>query len=86
MELQRLLGASVGPPGFVVTLRRHDEYELLLERIEALEDRLKLQERQLHQMSEYAVLYLTALDDLKRARNHLVKLGVDTSFIRSLHK
>ena len=28
--LQELLGASAGPSGLVVTLRRHEEYELLL--------------------------------------------------------
>lgn len=82
--LQELLGASVGPLGIVVTLRRHDEYELLMERIKALEVENEKLEGQLMQMRVYPELLLTAMDELRHARKLLDKLGVDTSFITSL--
>lgn len=82
--LQELLGASVGPLGIVVTLRRHDEYELLMERIKALEAENEKLQRQVVQMRVYPELMLTAMDELRHARKLLDKLGVDTSFISSL--
>lgn len=82
--LQELLGASVGPLGIVVTLRRHDEYELLMERIKALEVENEKLRMQVVQMRVYPELLLTAMDELRHARKLLDKLGVDTSFISSL--
>lgn len=82
--LQELLGASVGPLGIVVTLRRHDEYELLMERIKALEVENEKLQRQVVQMRVYPEMMLTAMDELRHARKLLDKLGVDTSFISSL--
>lgn len=84
--LRELLGASAGPSGLVITLRRHDEYEALLERIRALEAEKKSLDIQVHQMSLYAQEYLTALDDLRAAARQLRRLGVDTSFIRCLKR
>lgn len=82
--LQELLGASAGPQGLVITLRRHDEYELLIERIKALEaDKTKL-DQQLRRMMDYPVVLLQALDELRHARKLLRQCGVDTSFIESL--
>lgn len=82
--LQELLGVSVEHQGLVVTIRRHDEYEALIERIRALQkDNESLKGQVLH-MAEYANLYLIALDELRICRKHLDKLGVDTSFITSL--
>lgn len=82
--LRELLGASSGPSGIVVTLRRHDEYELLLERIKALEAENRSLDQQVHQMAQYAAMYIHSLDELRICRRHLQKLGVDTSFITSL--
>lgn len=82
--LQELLGASAGPCGIVVTLRRHDEYELLMERIKALEVENEKLYGQIMQMRVYPELMLTAMDELRHARKLLDKLGVDTSFISSL--
>lgn len=82
--LRAILGASSGSEGLVITLRRHDEYEALIEQIQALEkDKYALQ-GQLRSMSEYANLYLAALDELKICRDALNKLGVDTGFITCL--
>lgn len=82
--LQELLGASVGPLGIVVTLRRHDEYELLMERIKDLEVENEKLHMQVVQMRVYPEMLLTAMDELRHARKLLDKLGVDTSFISSL--
>ena len=83
-DLQELLGAFAGPAGIVLTLRRHDEYELLLERIRALEKENYSLQCQVRTMSEYPVMLLEAMDELRMARKLLDKLGVDTSFITSL--
>lgn len=85
-ELKRLLGELSGPPGLVLTLRRHDEYELLLERIQALERENKQLNIQVHQMSRYASMYLQALDDLKLCRKEMIQAGLSVSWIRSLKK
>ena len=82
-ELQSILG-SAAPPGIVITLRRHDEYEKLIERIRSLEADKEALDRQLHTMSLYPVLYLQALDELRECRRILQRLGVDCSFIESL--
>lgn len=82
--LQELVGASAGPPGLVITLRRHDEYEALLERISGLESRCRSLDLQVHQMSTYAAMYIKALDELRAARLLLRRYGEDTSFITSL--
>ena len=74
------------PQGLVITLRRHDEYEDLIQKIRALEASARLLEQQLASMSTYPVLYLEALDDLRRCRKLLQHLGVDTSFITALRR
>lgn len=84
--LQQLLGSAVGPPGLVITLRRHDEYDLLLTQIAALEKKCRDLDYQLHRMSLYPVMYLQALDGLKMARKLLDKLNIDTSFMCSLNR
>ena len=82
--LRDLLGPSAGPQGLIITLRRHDEYELLIERIRGLEADLRRKDQELCSMASYPILYLQALDELRTARRQLHSLGVDTSFIRSL--
>lgn len=84
--LRTLLGPAAAAPGLVITVRRHDEYELLIERIQALEKEQEHLKQQLCQMSLYPQLYLVALDELRDARKRLKKLGVDTSFITSLRR
>lgn len=84
IALREFLGASVGDQGIVLTLRRHDEYELLIERIRALEKENYSLKGQVLNMSEFANLLLIAMDELRICRKYLDKLGVDTSFITSL--
>lgn len=84
--LQQLLGPAAGSPGLVITLRRHDEYELLLHEIADLKaERCRLQS-QIRQLSYYPVMYLKALDELRYAGSLLGQLGIDTSFISSLRR
>lgn len=82
--LQLLLGSAASPPGIVITLRRHDEYDALLGQIDALEKQKASLEQQVFKMSQFASMYLAALDDLKHCRTLMKKNGLDTSFIRSL--
>lgn len=82
-ELAAILGAA-SPPGLVITLRRHDEYEKLIERIRELESDKRSLGSQLHRMATYPVLYLEALDDLRTCCDLLRAQGVDTSFVRAL--
>lgn len=82
--LRAILGASSEAEGLVVTLRRHDEYESLIERIHALEKTNDNLLGQIRSMSEYANLYLVALDELKFCRDTLAGLGIDTGFITCL--
>lgn len=82
--LQELLGASASPPGLVITLRRHEEYEALIGRINALEGEKTSLKLEVSRMSSYAELYLRALDELKIAARSLEGLGVDTSWITSI--
>ena len=82
-ELQDILGAAA-PPGIVITLRRHDEYEKLIERIRSLEADKRSLNSQLASMSMYPVLYIQALDELKICRRALQQAGLDVSFIQSL--
>lgn len=84
--LQAILGPLVASPGLVITLRRHDEYELLIERIRALEAQVQRQDQELRAMSNYPVLYLQALDELWVACKLLDQLGVDTSFVSSFRR
>ena len=81
--LQDLLGPFAGPQGLVITLRRHDEYHLLIERIQALEKELDRKDRELGQMSAYPVMYLSVLDELRMAVRILQALDQDVSWIRS---
>lgn len=81
--LQELLGPFAGPQGLVITLRRHDEYHLLIERIQVLEKELERKDRELGQMSAYPVMYLSALDELRMAVRILQALDQDVSWIRS---
>lgn len=82
--LQELLGASAGPPGIVVTLRRHEEYEVLIGRINALEKEKASLKSEVTRMASYAELYLRALDELKICARDLQAVGVDTSWITSI--
>lgn len=82
--LQELLGASAGPSGLVITLRRHEEYEALIGRINVLEGEKSNLKMEVSRMSSYAELYLRALDELKIAARNLEDLGVDTSWITSI--
>lgn len=84
--LQRLLGDAVGPSGIVVTVRRHDDYEKLLEVIDRLEESQQDLKRQVLNLSSYAELYLTALDDVRDCCRLMNQHGIDTSFVRSLRR
>lgn len=84
--LRNLLGEAAAPPGLIITLRRHDEYELLLQRIAELDAQLKEKNHEVHQMSMYAVRYLSAVDELKICKKLLTRAGVDTSFLRTLDR
>lgn len=81
--LQELLGPFAGPQGLVITLRRHDEYQLLLERIQALEADLDRKDRELSRMASYPVMYLEVLDELRLAVRVLQALDQDVSWVRS---
>lgn len=82
--LQELLGASVEHQGIVVTVRRHDEYEALIERIRALQKDNESLKGQVLNMAEFANGLLIAMDELRTCRKYLEKFGVDTTFITSL--
>ena len=85
--LHDILGDSAGPVGLVVTVRRHDEYDLLLQKIALLEDEKRRMDVDLHTMSMYAQQYLRALDELRVCSRLLLHYGEDVSFITSLkHK
>ena len=81
--LQELLGPFAGPEGLVITLRRHDEYQLLIERIQALETDLARKDQELSRMAMYPVMYLEVLDELRMSVRCLEALGQDVSWVRS---
>lgn len=81
--LREILGASAGAEGLVITVRRHDEYEALIERIQALEAELARKDRDLQRMASYPAMYLEALDEFRYAVRMLEALGQDVSWIRS---
>lgn len=81
--LQELLGPLAGPQGLVITLRRHEDYELLLERIQALEKELDGKKRELSRMASYPVMCLEVMDELRIAVRQLQALGQDVSWVRS---
>lgn len=81
--LQELLGPFAGSQGLVITLRRHDEYQLLLERIQSLEVDLQHKNQELLRMASYPVMYLEVLDELRSAVRLLQALGQDVSWVRS---
>lgn len=82
--LSRILSDSAGPPGLVVTLRKHEDMERLLRTIDEQSDLIARQRLEISRMADYAHLYLRALDELKEARDLLRRSGVDTSFMTSL--
>lgn len=84
LALAELVGSLPAPQGLVITVRRHEEYEVLIEKIRSLEAQLHQKDYELHSMATYAPLYLGALDELRIARKLLDQLGEDTSFITSL--
>lgn len=84
--LRQLLGPAAGPQGLVITLRRHDEYELLVQQITDLTKKCRQLESQFREMSFYVPLYLRALDELRIAYKLLEQRGIDTSFISSLKR
>ena len=69
--LQELLGPFAGPQGLVITLRRHDEYQVLIERIQALDEELERKGREL-------------MDELRVAVRKLQALDQDVSWVRSI--
>lgn len=81
--LQELLGPLAGSQGLVITLRRHDEYEALLERIYALEAELDRKKSELSRMASYPVMCLEVMDELRIAVRQLEVLGQDVSWVRS---
>lgn len=81
--LREILGPSVGSEGLVITLRRHDEYEVLVERIQALEAELARKDRELQRMASYPVMYLETLDEFRYAVRFLEALDQDVSWVRS---
>ena len=83
--LSRILGDSAGPPGLVVTLRKHDDMERLLRMIDDLQELTQRQRMELSRMGDYAHLYLRALDELRAARERLNAFGVDCRFMTSLY-
>lgn len=82
--LQSLLGASEGGQGLVITLRRHEEYEVLLGRIAALEEEKFRLSQDVSRMSSYAELYLRALDELNICVRRMHSAGLDTSWVSSI--
>lgn len=82
--LRRLLGEAAGPSGLVITLRRHEEYEVLLEKLQELQKKYSQLEYEYYQMSLYAQLYLRCLDELKIAADQLRGCGLDVSWISSI--
>lgn len=82
--LQRLLGDAAGPQGLVITLRRHDEYEALLTRLQELQDKYDKLDREYYRMSQFAVQYLQCLDELKIAVRMLEEAGLDTRWCDTL--
>lgn len=84
--LQRILADSAGPPGLVVTLRRHEDYErllLIIDDLRELNDRLRAD---VTRMGHYSQLYMRALDDLRDCKNIMDRHGIDTSFIISFRR
>lgn len=81
--LQELLGPFAGPQGLVITLRRHDEYQLLLERIQALEAELEHKSHELSRMASYPVMCLEVMDELRVAVRQLQALDQDVSWVQS---
>lgn len=82
--LRDILGGAVAPEGLVITLRRHDEYEALIERIRSLEAEVTRKDRELRTMATYPVLYMETLDELRYAVKLLAKLGIDTTGFTSV--
>lgn len=82
--LQELLGASVEHKGLVVTVRRHDEYEALIDRIRGLQQENESLKGQVLNMAEFANQLLIAIDELRICRKYLDQMGIDTTFITSL--
>lgn len=82
--LRTILGASSASDSIVITLRRHDEYEALIERIRALESDNASLRGQISSLSDFANQFLIAIDELRVCRAQLELLGADTSFITSL--
>lgn len=82
--LQRVLGDAAGPPGLVITLRKHEDYERLLRVIDDLQELNERLRADISRMSGYAQLYMRALDDLRDCKRRMEHAGMDTSFIISL--
>ena len=82
--LQELLGPFAGPQGLVITLRRHDEYQVLIERIQALDEELERKGRELSRMASYPVMCLEVMDELRVAVRKLQALDQDVSWVRSI--
>lgn len=84
--LQRILADSAGPPGLVVTLRRHEDYErllLVIDDLRELNDRLRAD---ITRMGHYSQLYMRAMDDLRVCKKLMDRAGLDTTFISSFSR
>lgn len=65
-----------------ITMRNCEELHERDEEIMRLNAVLISKEQEIHRMSDFAVLYLNTLDQLKRARAEMKDAGLDVSWIR----
>ena len=65
-----------------VTLRKAEELTAQEEEIARLNGVIISKENEVRKMSEYAALYISSLDQLKRAKRMLDDAGLDSSFIK----
>lgn len=73
-----------GAPEFIITVRRHEDYEKLIKLIDEQEEKLRLQKLEIYKLHMYADENMALYDQLRKAK-HLLKLnGLDYSFIRNV--
>lgn len=73
-----------GAPEFIITVRRHEDYEKLLKLIDDYEKQLDRNKLEMSRLYMYADENLILYDQLKTARNLLRDNGLDYSFIRNV--
>lgn len=64
-----------------VTLLKPDEVDELEAQLQALHDLVKIKDREISRLSQYAELNLRYLDIINEARRRLVVMGEDVSWI-----